>query len=43
MMPPNKTVQATHRNVAVWSLRSRADLWYGYGVPDLIRWTDVNI
>jgi len=34
----SKTVQATPTNVAVWSLRSWAGLWYGYGVPDLIRW-----
>jgi hypothetical protein len=34
---PNKTVQATPTNVAVWSLRSWACLWYRYGVPDLFR------
>jgi hypothetical protein len=34
---PNKTVQATLTNVAVWSLGSWVGLCHRYGVPDLIR------
>jgi hypothetical protein len=34
----NKAVQATPTNLAVLLLRSWTILWYGYGVPDLIRW-----
>jgi hypothetical protein len=37
MTLPNKTVQATPMAAAVWPLRPWADLWYGYGVPDLGR------